>query len=135
MILFENRSVKICLDTEVPSLDWIATDHVSSDEFRESEYESVKQYELLKPKYPTLKYFVDAQKIEGLHTEDTEWVAEVILPKLADLGLTKEAFVMPSNIFGQFTVEDYKNEVADGRVTIHIFDDLAEAKKWLQKDD
>jgi len=55
------------------------------------------------------------------------------LPKMADLGLTKEAFVLPSNVFGQFTIEDYKNEVADGRVTIHMFDDVTEAKKWLQK--
>jgi len=52
MILFENRSVKICLDSEVPCLDWIATNHVSSDEFRESELESVKQYEILKQKMP-----------------------------------------------------------------------------------
>ncbi len=133
MILFENRSVKICLDSEVPCLDWIATNHVSSDEFRESELESVKQYEILKQKYPMLEWFVDARKVEGLHTEDTEWAAEVILPKMADLGLTKEAFVLPSNVFGQFTIEDYKNEVADGRVTIHMFDDVTEAKKWLQK--
>jgi len=135
MILFENRSVRVSLDTEVPCLEWVATQNVLSEEFRESEYESLKQYEILKQKYPTLEWFVDARKLEGLHTEDTEWVANVILPKFADLGLTKEAFILPSNIFGQFTIEDYKDEVADRRVTIHMFDDVEKAKKWLQTKD
>lgn len=134
MILFKNRSVKISLDTETPCLEWIATQDVFSDEFRESELESVKQYDILKQKYPTLEWFVDARKIEGLYPKDTEWVAEVILPKMADLGLTKEAFLMPANVFGQLTLEDYKSEVVDGRVTIHMFDDVTEAKKWLQKE-
>lgn len=129
--LFENASITISLDTNTPCLEWIAKKHPTSEEFRESELESLRYYQQYKAKYPNLEWFVDARSIEGLFSADTEWVAKEILPKFADAGLTKEAFVLPKDFFGQLTVDDYINETARGRVKIYMFDSIEKAKKWL----
>lgn len=129
--LFENDSIIVSIDEKTPCLEWIAKTHPTSTEFRESEWKSLEYYQEYKKQYPNLEWFVDARLVEGLDPKDTEWVVTEILPKFADAGLKKEAFVLPKDFFGQLTVEDYQDEAVNGQVKIHMFDDVEKAKTWL----
>ncbi len=132
MKLFENEYVEISLDETVPCLVWIGKKYMPSETFRESEEKSLRFYIEYKKKYPKLQWFVDASEISIVKSEDTQWVADNILPKFAKAGLRKEAFVIPKRAIGKMTIHRYVSEAGDV-IEIHIFDTVEAAKSWLKK--
>lgn len=127
---FENSSVSVALDESVPCLAWIATQNPTTEEFKESEYKSLEAYRQYKTKHPKLEWLVDARKVSGLDPDITDWAAKEILPQFEKAGLKKEAFLIPADIFGQVTIDDFVN-TATTSIEFKLFKDPDEAKKWL----
>lgn len=132
MKLFENEYVRLSIDTSVPCLEWIGKGFMSSQDFRTSEEKSLQFYTEYKDRYPHMEWFVDARNIGPMSPEDTAWVAEKILPKFAEAGLTKEAFVVPKSALGRIVVKDYVSK-AGKTIEMQIFDTVEAAKGWLKK--
>lgn len=64
--------------------------------------------------------------------EDTDWVAQVVTPQMVQHGLRYMAFIVPTNVFTQITVDNFK-EKANSVVSIRYFDQVADAKAWMAK--
>ncbi len=131
MKLFDNDYVTLALDETVPCLEWIGKGYISSQTFRDSEEKSLEFYRQYKKKHPRLQWFVDARQIGALSPEDTQWVADEILPKFAAAGLKKEAFVVPTSALGKMVVKDYESK-AGKKIEIKVFDTVKAAKDWLK---
>ncbi len=131
MELFENDYYRISLDVSVPCLEWTAKKFMPSSEFRTSEEKSLQFFTEQKTKYPNLQWYVAARDLGVLSSEDTEWVASVILPKFAALGLKKEAFVVPKSAFGKLALDNYTSDAGE-TIAIEVFDGEATAKQWLK---
>jgi hypothetical protein len=132
MELFSNDYVTISIDESIPCLEWIGKKFISSEAFRESEEKSLSFYREYVGKYSNLQWYVDARKVGAISHNDTEWVAKTILPHFAQLGLKKEAFVVPESAFGKVAINDYKSESGD-TIKIEVFDSELKAKTWLRE--
>ena len=131
MNLFDNDYVTLSLDETVPCLEWIGKGYVPSKAFRDSEEKSLQFYLQYKGRYPRLEWFVDAREIGPLSPQDTQWVADAILPKFAAAGLKKEAFVVPTGVLGKMVVKDYESK-AGTKIEVQVFDTVEAAKNWLK---
>jgi len=130
MKLFDNEYVTLSIDESIPCLEWIGKKFISSEMFRESEEKSLSFYSEYARKFPNLQWYVDARKVGAISHDDTQWVAQTILPQFAIMGLKKEAFVVPESAFGKVAIDDYMSESGD-RIQIEVFDSEAKAKAWL----
>jgi hypothetical protein len=132
MKLFENEYVKLSLDEKVPCLEWIGKKFMPSEAFRASEEKSLQLYREYKAKYPHLEWFVDARDIGPVSPQDTQWVADRILPQFAKAGLRKEVFVVPKRAIGKLTVNNYIS-TAGKTIEMKLFDTVEAAKNWLKE--
>jgi len=132
MELLNNDYITISIDESVPCLEWIGKKFIPSEAFRESEEKSLSFFREYVEKYPNLQWYVDARKVGAISQENTEWVAKVILPQFASLGLKKEAFVVPESAFGKVAIDDYMSESGD-KIQIKVFDSEFKAKTWLSE--
>jgi hypothetical protein len=131
MRLFENAYVSLSLDERVPCLEWTGKKFIPSAEFRHSEKIYLQYYLQYQPYYPNLQLFVDARLIGAISPEDTQWLAEIMLPQFVKAGVTKEAFWV-TKVLTQMSVKQYKAEV--GKLAkIAIFDTVEAAKIWLKE--
>lgn len=131
MILFETDYIRLALDKTVPCLEWIAKKNLISAEFRESEEKSVQFYRQYKAQFPRLEWYVDARNVVAVLSEDTQWVADEILPKMAAAGLKKEAFVVPTSAVGKMVVKNYVSK-AGQTIEVQVFGVEEAAKSWLK---
>lgn len=100
----------------------------SSDKFRDG---IKKTEELFKDK--TLNKILSNTKDFGMvKKEDTEWVSTHSMPTLIERGLRYMAFVIPSNVFSQMSVENFKKQ-SENAVQIRYFDDVDKAKEWMEE--
>jgi len=131
MNLSDNEYVTISIDESVPCLEWVGKQFIPSKEFRASEEKSLEFFLQYKKKYPRLEWCVDARDIGPVPPQDTQWVADNILPKFLAAGLKKEAFVVPKSALGKISVKNYTSHA--GKVLeIMMFGTIEEAKDWLQ---
>jgi hypothetical protein len=130
MKLYEDEFITLSIDESVPCLEWIGKKFMSSEEFRLSEEKSFQFYKQFKGKHSRLEWFVDARNIGPIATEDTQWVAEKILPQFAAAGLKKEGFVVPTSAIGKMVVRNYMSN-AGKVIEIQVFGTVEEAKNWL----
>ena len=132
MVLLNNEYVQISLDTTVPCLEWIGKRFMPSESFRESEEKSLEFYRQFRDDYQGLQWYVDARNIGPVSTEDTQWVADEILPQFAQLGLKKEGFVVPKSAIGKLTVKNYISKAGE-TIEIKVFDTVEGVKNWLKE--
>jgi hypothetical protein len=77
------------------------------------------------------KWLSDDRKNSALPKEDGEWSVNEWAPKVIDAGWKYWAIVMPDKTVGQLNMQRFIDSYKEQGVTIQIFDDPAEALKWL----
>ena len=128
MILFERPYVTLELDEEFSCLTQRWKGFAKSEQFREGINKSLEIFQ----QRQIDKIISDTQNASLVKKEDTDWVATIIIPKLVQRGLRCMAFIVPTNVFTQISVDNFKNE-AKGGVRIQYFDDYEKAKEWISK--
>ena len=128
MILFEKPYVTLELDEPLKCLTQRWKGFAKSEQFREGINKSLEIFQ----RKPINKIISDTQNASLVRKEDTDWVATTIIPKLVQCGLRYMAFIVPTNVFTQISVDNFKNE-AKGGVRIQYFDDYEKAKEWISK--
>ena len=128
MILFERPYVTLELDEQLKCLTQRWKGFAKSEQFREGINKSLEFFQ----QKQIDKIISDTKDFSLVKKEDTDWVATVITPKMVQHGLRRMAFIVPTNIFTQITIDNFKNE-AKGGVAIQYFDDYEKAKDWMSK--
>jgi hypothetical protein len=127
MILFQKPYVTLELDEEKQCLIQNWNGFATSEQFREAINQSVK---LFVEKRYLKKIISNTKDFAVVKKEDTDWVATHANPVLIENGLKYMAFVIPTNVFTQVSVNNFKSK-ADEVLQIQYFDDLAKAKQWI----
>lgn len=126
MKVFEHQNVVIERDDNLKCLIQNWKGFATSEKFREGIQKSVEQFNDKKLN----KILSNTKDFGMVKKEDTEWLNNNAMPLLIKNGLKYAAFVVPSNVFSQMSVENFKKD-ASGPVEIRYFDDAAKAKQWL----
>ena len=130
MLLIDKPYVTIERDDQLNCLiqHWKGFAH--SKDFRAAINESLAFF---KEKEGKLNKIISNTKDAALvKKEDTDWVAQVITPQLVEHGLRYMAFVVPTNVFTKFSVDNFKEE-AEAVVAIRHFDNSESAYQWLSE--
>ena len=125
MIVYSKPYVTIERNDELKCLIQNWKGFAVSEKFREAINASLIQFKQGEED----KIISNTKDFSLVKKEDTDWVAQVIMPQLVQHGLRYMAFVVPSNIFSQLSVDNFKEE-AGTVVNIRYFEDLESAKEW-----
>lgn len=129
--MFQNRFVQFNLQPEENLLieTWTAeTAQMLPFEWKNIHLDLVKAIE----KYRPSKLLVHSEYLNFPITPDLqEWIANNIFPRAATAGLKKIAFVRPSDLFAQVSVEQLMEEDKVQHFTTRFFPNAREARKWI----
>lgn len=126
MKVFENQNIVIERDDQLKCLIQNWKGFATSDRFREAIQKSI---ELFKDKKLN-KILSNTKDFGMVKKEDTEWVNTYSMPLLIENGLRYMAFIVPSNVFSQMSVENFKKEMA-GPVELRFYEDVDKARDWM----
>jgi len=101
--------------------------YIGSVEFRQA---IEKTIELFKVNKNTKAIISNTVKIGVLKNEDAAWAATYANPILIQNGLKKMAFILPTNSFGLFSINEYRSK-STVELKVDIFDNIDNAKKWV----
>ena len=79
------------------------------------------------------RWLADMADMAVITPDDQKWTNEDWFPRLLDSGVRTAAVVMSKDVFNQLAVKKIGEEMTDNSYTMHFFDDLEEAKKWLKE--
>ena len=126
MKVFENQNIVIERDDNLKCLIQNWKGFATSERFREGIQKTI---DLFKDKKLD-KILSNTKDFGMVKKEDTEWVNSYSMPLLIKSGLRYMAFIIPSNVFSQMSVENFKKEMA-GPVELRFYDDVEKAKQWM----
>lgn len=130
MILIDKPYVTIERDDELKCLIQTWKGFAKSEDFRAAINDSLNFFK----EGDINKIISNTKDFSLVKKEDTDWVAQVITPQMVQHGLRYMAFIVPTNVFTQVTVDNFKEE-ANNVVSIRYFDSLELANKWLGEAD
>jgi len=81
--------------------------------------------------HKSAKIIADTRELEAMPEESQKWVQEVWFGKAGEQGLRTLAFIVPSDIFGQMSMEMTNEGANTGGIEIRYFDSLDNAKEWI----
>lgn len=126
MNVFENQNAIIAIDKDLKCLIQNWRGFASSKNFREVIEKTHDFFNEMKLD----KILSNTRDFGMVKKEDTDWVNAHSMPILMKRGLRYMAFVVPSNVFSQMSVENFKKE-STGPVEIRYFDDVNKAREWM----
>jgi hypothetical protein len=129
-VLLDNAQVRLQLNADVPALEWIfKKDHfLTSEELRRYLDIYLEYYRQYRPQFDTLGGLYDTRFFMSMSPEDAAYAASVNTPLLIEAGLRREAFIIPEDVFGQLSLEDYS---AQAQLQTANFTTLEDARAWL----
>ena len=126
MILFQQPYLTIEYNEQIKCLSQHWNGYAKSEQFRLGIEKSI---EIFKQKKPS-KLISNTKELAIITNEDTQWAATYATPIMVENGLKHMAFVVPTNVFTQMSVDNFKNR-SSSRLQIQYFDSLAKAQVWL----
>ena len=79
------------------------------------------------------KVLADIKDMVLIGMEDQQWLNTHFLPKAIHFGFKAVAMIKPDNYFNKVAVESVSYKVDKDKLQINFFDNVDEAKSWLQK--
>jgi hypothetical protein len=78
------------------------------------------------------KWLSDDRNNSALPTEDTNWAQSNWAPRVIAAGWKYWAIVLPEKVIGQINMQHFIDNYSEQGVTVKIFSDPDEARKWLE---
>ena len=128
MILFETSFLSIEYDETINCISQHWKGYAKSEQFRAVIEKSIR---LLKQKGATC-LISNTKELAVVSNEDTQWAATHATPIMIGYGLRYMAFIVPTSVFTQLSVNNFKTKTED-KLQLHYFTDLAKAKEWLKE--
>jgi hypothetical protein len=121
---------RVDLENQLVRATWQPeTEKMKDAEFRQelSNYlEAVKNYKITKSLVDTTNFNM------GVMPETQEWVSQNINLPLAEIGITRFAFLVSKDFFAQVSIEQTMDEGEVSKtIDTQYFDNLDAAEKWL----
>jgi hypothetical protein len=79
------------------------------------------------------KVLADIKDMVLIGMEDQQWLDRHFLPRAIKFGFKAIAIIRPDNYFNKIAVESISYKVDKDKLAINFFDNITEAKKWLQE--
>ena len=130
MLLIEKPFVTIERDDQLNCLIQTWKGFANSDDFRAAINESLEIFK----KGNFDKIISNTKDAALVKKEDTNWVAQIVTPEMVQHGLRYMAFVVPTNVFTQLSVDNFKEE-AGRTISIRYFNHMDAAREWVAKAD
>lgn len=80
----------------------------------------------------TENWLADLRAMGTISEDDQEWSNDNWFPRAMKTGLSRMAIVQPESVVADMSVESIMQEVGDGALKTHYFDDGSEATEWLR---
>lgn len=134
MILNKDSIGVMELDATVPCLLYTPYGEFTSAEIRNQIHIYYDIFVEQMKTYPNLKWIVDSRHHGAMDPEDSRWISnEGLAHKLVALGVRSMAMVVPEDVFGQLSVENYSESLKEqGQVDIRFFENVELGKEWLK---
>lgn len=84
-------------------------------------------------KHRVTKVLADIKDMVLIGMEDQQWLETTFLPRAISFDFKHIAIVKPDNYFNKVAVESISYKVDQDKLDIRIFDNLEEAKTYLQE--
>lgn len=127
MIVYQKPYLTLEYDEKLTCLIQRWKGFATSEQFREGINQSVNYFKAKKIN----KLISDTKDFAVVKKDDTDWVAGHATPIMVQNGLKYMAFILPTNVFTQVSVNNFKNK-ADDILQIQYFDNLDKALQWLR---
>jgi hypothetical protein len=134
MIIFEDETVRLEFDQEVPCIIWRPLRFLSGEGWRKPFEKGMDFMEVKIKTMPKLGWINDARLLKVVKPDDLLWLNKNVNDRAYNFGAKKVAFVLPDSAFGKLAVKfyaDYTNKRTDNRFQIKAFYTMEEAKKWI----
>ena len=82
-------------------------------------------------KHGTFKVLADIKDMTIIGMEDQEWINTHFLPRAINFGFKVLAIVKPDHYFNKVAVESISYKVDKNKLAIHFFDNISQAREWL----
>ncbi len=128
MPLFEEKYLKIHYNEEVNCIHMQWTGFATTEKYKNgmnTGLEKVKEKKVS-------RWLADMVDMAAISPDDQKWTNEDWFPRLLEAGVKTSAVVMSKDIFNQLAVKKIGQDMTNNSYTMHFFDDLEEAKKWLK---
>ena len=80
----------------------------------------------------SFKVLADLKEMVLIGREDQEWLDTQFLPRAIKFGFKAIAIIKPDHYFNKVAVESISYKVDKDKLAINFFDNIADAKGWLQ---
>ncbi len=114
-------------DRDVVVMDWHG--FATGEEYREGLNAGLE----LAKREGARNWLADLREMGTVDQADQEWSNEEWFPRALQSDLTNMAIVQPEAVVAEMSVENIMQEVGDGALTTHYFDDRTEAEEWLEE--
>jgi hypothetical protein len=81
----------------------------------------------------SFKVLADIKDMILIGVEDQQWLDRHFLPRAIKFGFKAIAIIRPDSYFNKVAVESISYKVDKDKLAINFFDNISEAKEWLQK--
>ena len=81
----------------------------------------------------SFKVLADIKDMILIGMEDQQWLDTHFLPRALKFGFKAIAIIKPDNYFNKIAVESISYKVDKEKLSINFFDNVLEAKEWLEK--
>ena len=126
MIIYETPNITRTLysDKDYMHQQWLG--YTKPEDWRKSQLMLISQIR----DHKIIKIISDTRKLSVIPIEESEWMAQEIIPLLSDNGLEFLAIIQPKDNFTKMAVDVFKAE-AQKHITIKYFKTFEEAEKWI----
>ncbi len=128
MILFQAPHLTIEYDQQLNCISQHWKGYAKSEQFRAGIEKSI---EFFKHKQAVC-LISNTKELAVVSNEDTQWAATYATPLMMGYGMKYVAFIVPTNVFAQVSVNNFKSKTED-KLQLRYFTDLEKAKAWLRE--
>ena len=127
-VYFENNGLYI---KHIPEINSIYEDYKGFAKDEEIKDVKMKFFDLIKPKGINA-FIADMTNFEGATPEIYPWMNDFWLPKICDEGINYIALILPSDVFGEFSLNNVLGTVMD-KSKGEKFKTIDEAVDWIKQ--
>lgn len=131
MAYYEETHLTARYDDELDMVVMEWHDFAKSERYREGLNAGLE----LVHEHDATNWLADLRDMGTVPQEDQEWSNEEWFPRAIESSLSNMAIVQPESVLANMSVEEIMQEVGDGQLTTHNFDNRSEAKEWIQEQD
>jgi len=123
----EHLTVRYNEDIDAVVMEWAA--FAQGEQFRNGLDTGLELVE----KKRAENWLADLREMGTVADDDQEWSNSNWFPRALETNLSQMAIVQPESVVANMSVENIMEEVGDGALTTHYFDNREEARQWLSE--